>query len=155
MPRYDYFCDSCEFVFEVTHPMSEKPTLACPSCSSKRVHKMPSLCGIVVKSSARTQKIFDNVKREHEMRTDLKENFGVEKIAPLGGRSFRDVYEDIKGRGTAVKDEMQITAEQSAKKKKEKQREWTRKANKRATPRRIEMQRRRAADEAAKRRIVI
>jgi hypothetical protein len=135
--------------------MNEKPVLTCPSCSSKKVHKMPSLCGIVVKSSVRTQKVFDSMRRESEMRSDLKENFGIEKVAPFAGQSLRDVYEDIKNRGSAVKEEMQATTEQSAKKKKEKRREWTRKANKRATSRRIEMAKRKAAEESAKRRIVI
>jgi len=135
--------------------MNDKPVLTCPSCGSKDVHKKPSLCGIVVKSSVRTRKVFDDMRRESEMRADLKTNYGIEKVTPLAGHTFRDVYEDIKDRGSAVRDEMQTKAEQSAKQKKAKQREWAKKANKRATPRRIEMQRRKAADDYAKRKIVI
>ena len=153
--RYDYCCDSCEFVFEVIHPMNDKPVLSCPSCGFNKTHKMPSLCGIVIKNSIRTQKVFDRMRKANDMRVDLKENFGIENVTPLAGDSFQNVYEDIKSRGAAVKEEMQATTETSAKKKKQKQREWARQANRRATPRRIEMQKRKAAEEYAKRRIVI
>ncbi len=32
MARYDYKCPQCETVFEVEHPMSERPTITCPTC---------------------------------------------------------------------------------------------------------------------------
>ncbi len=32
MARYDYRCTSCGNVFEVEHPMSERPEINCPTC---------------------------------------------------------------------------------------------------------------------------
>lgn len=34
MARYDYKCTSCGTVFEVEHPMSERPEVSCPSCGA-------------------------------------------------------------------------------------------------------------------------
>ena len=34
MARYDYRCTACQSVFEVEHPMSEKPEVKCPECGS-------------------------------------------------------------------------------------------------------------------------
>lgn len=34
MARYDYRCTSCGSVFEVEHPMSERPDIVCPSCGA-------------------------------------------------------------------------------------------------------------------------
>ena len=34
MARYDYRCTSCGNVFEVEHPMSERPEISCPECGA-------------------------------------------------------------------------------------------------------------------------
>ena len=34
MARYDYRCTACGAVFEVEHPMSERPNVVCPSCGA-------------------------------------------------------------------------------------------------------------------------
>ena len=34
MARYDYHCPSCDLTFEVEHPMSEHPDVACPNCGA-------------------------------------------------------------------------------------------------------------------------
>ena len=34
MARYDYKCTSCGKVFEVEHPMSERPRITCPDCGA-------------------------------------------------------------------------------------------------------------------------
>ena len=34
MARYDYKCTSCDKVFEVEHPMSERPHITCPNCGA-------------------------------------------------------------------------------------------------------------------------
>ena len=34
MARYDYKCTSCGTVFEVEHPMSERPKVTCPECGA-------------------------------------------------------------------------------------------------------------------------
>ncbi len=50
MARYDYRCPACGAIFEVEHPMGERPAVDCPSCGhgAERVFD-PS--GIVFKGS--------------------------------------------------------------------------------------------------------
>lgn len=38
MPRYDFKCDDCAEVFEVTCKVSEREEQHCPKCSSKNYH---------------------------------------------------------------------------------------------------------------------
>lgn len=35
MARYDYHCSSCDITFEVEHPMTAHPDIACPRCGQK------------------------------------------------------------------------------------------------------------------------
>ena len=35
MARYDYKCPNCNKVFEVEHPMSERPRVTCPDCGTE------------------------------------------------------------------------------------------------------------------------
>lgn len=46
MARYDYKCPQCNEVFEVEHPMSEKPTITCPTCGEV-AQRVFSTSGIV------------------------------------------------------------------------------------------------------------
>ena len=34
MARYDYICTACNHIFEVEHPMSERPEVVCPVCGA-------------------------------------------------------------------------------------------------------------------------
>ena len=34
MAKYDYRCTTCDKVFEVEHPMNERPEVTCPDCGS-------------------------------------------------------------------------------------------------------------------------
>ena len=34
MARYDYICTACNHIFEVEHPMSERPEVVCPECGA-------------------------------------------------------------------------------------------------------------------------
>lgn len=45
MARYDYKCPSCGNVFEVEHPMSERPEISCPTCGT-RAERVFSASGI-------------------------------------------------------------------------------------------------------------
>ncbi|WP_028264151.1 FmdB family zinc ribbon protein [Atopobium fossor] len=45
MARYDYRCPSCGTTFEVEHPMSERPEIACPNCG-KKAEKLFAASGI-------------------------------------------------------------------------------------------------------------
>lgn len=156
MPHYDYRCVSCESVFEVFHSMKDKPVVVCPSCRSRNTKKVPSLCGINIgHNSSQMRKAKDEFRKQGAMRMDLKENYGLHTVQPLAGRTFPEVYSDIKSRGDFVREEMARSAENEAAKKKAKQMEWKRKAAKRAPARGREMVRRQAAEAAAKRAISI
>ena len=50
MARYDYRCPSCGTQFEVEHPMSERPTITCPSCGEV-AQRVFEASGIVFKGS--------------------------------------------------------------------------------------------------------
>ena len=45
MALYDYKCNSCEDVFEVSHSMNEDPKVLCPSCNSDLVIRLISGSG--------------------------------------------------------------------------------------------------------------
>ncbi len=50
MARYDYKCTGCETVFEVEHPMSERPDVKCPECGAA-AERVFGTNGIVFKGS--------------------------------------------------------------------------------------------------------
>ena len=50
MARYDYKCPACGNVFEVEHPMSERPTITCPDCGEV-AQRVFEASGIVFKGS--------------------------------------------------------------------------------------------------------
>jgi len=46
MPIYEYKCDKCKNVFEVLFmSMAEAGKVVCPSCKSKKAHKLMSIFG--------------------------------------------------------------------------------------------------------------
>jgi len=48
MPLYEYSCDTCKKIFEVTQNFSDAPLEACPECQSP-VKKLMSLGGFALK----------------------------------------------------------------------------------------------------------
>lgn len=50
MARYDYRCTGCGKVFEVEHPMSERPSITCPNCG-KPAERVFSASSITFKGS--------------------------------------------------------------------------------------------------------
>ena len=50
MARYDYRCPACGTAFEVEHPMSEHPVIACPKCGAE-ANQVFGTSGIVFKGS--------------------------------------------------------------------------------------------------------
>ena len=44
MPRYEHKClkDICEFLFEVTYPITEEPDIHCPKCASPTKRQVSS-----------------------------------------------------------------------------------------------------------------
>jgi len=51
MPHYDYQCESCGYVFEVFHKITEIPSLSCPKCNSKVKKLFGGGGGIIFKGS--------------------------------------------------------------------------------------------------------
>lgn len=152
MPNYDYRCVSCEDTFEVFHSIKDKPVVVCPSCGHKGAKKIPSLCGISIRQNTTLMRKYrDSVSKQNDMRKELRESYGLHTINPLGGNTISDVYRDVRSRGNFVREEMAKSAEESAAKTKAKQKEWKRKAAKRAPARGQEMVRRQASEAAAKR----
>jgi hypothetical protein len=134
--------------------MSERPALSCPKCG-KPSRKVPSLFAMKKGSTVAGRMALDVMKKEREARASLSRDYGVEKIAPLRGQTISDVHRDVKSRGNFVREEMSRNGEETAKKNLAKRREWAVKANRRAAKRGREMQQRKAAENCAKRRIVV
>ena len=153
MPAYDYRCSECGIEFEVCHGMLEKPDVSCERCGAS-ASKIPSACGIVVHDGGASA-MRDSVVRQHEARQDLKENYGVEGVTPLGGETFDSVYRDIKGSGSMVKDKMQAERAVKEEQSRRKRREWAVKANKRVGKKTREAQEKKAKEAAAARAISV
>ena len=155
MPFYDYSCRSCSAVFETMHGMNEKPEVVCPECGSKKTSKEISSCGIIVRKTTAINRVKDHIKKEHFQRKDLLENYGVEKINPLQGASFDNVYGEIKKQGSLVREQMHMQKEIDTAKNRAKRKDWLVKANKRAPEKSRIMKENQAKEAAAKRRIVL
>jgi len=153
MPFYDYGCENCEAEFETFHSIQEKPKVKCPECGSIRTRKLVSGFGIIVRSTGAKRRVLDHVRRESDAKQDLLENFGVENVQPVDGSSFSDVYNDIKSRGTSVRDQMQQEKEQKETQRRAKRKEWAKAANKRA-PKRHKVKQEKKAQEAAQKRAI-
>lgn len=157
MPIYDYNCKDCDLTFEVRHSMTETPTVICPKCESRSTHKVPSLVGIVSRSSRSVamDRATDQVKRNIEMRDEMKREMGIEKIHPLRRSTMKEVYDDAKAQKSFIKESMAAQAEHREKETAVKRKEWLKAALKRTPRRRKEMAERKAAESAAKRAITI
>tara|TARA_B100000282_G_C31704761_1_gene478079 strand:+ start:446 stop:688 length:243 start_codon:yes stop_codon:yes gene_type:complete len=75
MPRYTYFCESCEKHFEVVHSMMESQDI-CLLCESENIKKIPAQ--IAMKLPTRPQKVGDIVKDHIKM---SKEELKQDKIS--------------------------------------------------------------------------
>ena len=154
MPNYDYRCQKCGNIDEVFHGIDEVPRQKCSVCVGKMA-KMISRVNVSFKNTLTARALKDQHVRETDMRQDLRENHMVEKVAATAGRPLEAVYNEIKGQGDFVRDRMQSETEINARKTRNKQREWARKANRRVEKRTIEKQERKKAEEAEKRKIVL
>jgi putative FmdB family regulatory protein len=155
MPNYDYNCNGCKLTFEIRHSMTETPTVICPKCQSRSTSKIPSLVGIVSRSgrSVAMDRAHDQVKRNIEMKEDMRRNMGIEQIHPLRNSTMKQVYDDAKAQKSEIKESMAAQAESRAKERTVKQREWTKAALLRTPQRRKDMAERKAKEAAVKRAI--
>ena len=154
MSRYDYACTKCGREFEVTHSMNETPSVPCEDCGSPS-KKLISACGIIVRNSSARRRVMDHTRRANDARQDLSENFGVESITPVGGSSMSDVYNDVKRRGSEVREKMQRKREETENERVQKAKMWKKTAMKRAPERTKILVEKREQERAAKRKIAI
>ena len=155
MPSYDYRCRDCEETFEIRHSFKETPTIMCPACKSRDTSKMPSLAGLIVHTgrSNRMDQAHDQVKRNLDMKEEMRRDMGIEKIAPLRGSTMKQIYDDAKAQSSFIKESMAAQAEKRATEKAVKSKEWTRKALAR-TPERAKIKADYKAKEQAKKRAI-
>lgn len=153
MPTYEYRCSGCGESRDVFHSMNDKPAIAC-KCG-KPMRKVIHACSIVVAGGLAKARVLDHMNREGEMRAELKRDYGIEKISPIGGHSITDVYRDVKGQGTLVTDQMALSKERNNVARDVKTKAWKAKAQGRASKRREEMRQRREVEDSVKRKIVV
>lgn len=155
MPSYDYSCQKCGLIFEVTHSMSEKPKIICPECKSENVKKEFHTVGFITRSGNNNamNRAVDQVKRNSEMKEEMRRDMGIEKVHPLGRSSMKQIYDDAKAQKSFIKESMAQQAEQRAKETAAKQKEWKREALKR-TPERARIRADMKEKEAAAKRAV-
>ena len=155
MPTYDYNCNGCKLTFEIRHPMTETPIVICPKCKSRSTSKVPPLVGIVSRSgrSVAMDRAKDQVKRNVDMKEEMRRDMGIEQIHALRRSTMKQVYDDAKAQKSEIKESMAAQAERRAKETATKQKEWTKKALLRTTQRRKEMSERKAKEASVKRAI--
>ena len=156
MPIYDYVCQSCDAEFEAMRPIESKDSAICPTCHSTKTQKQITACHFVIRESGTVRKLTDRAKREKDARADLKENYGVEKIKPMGANnSLLNVHHEVKQQGSFVRDKMQQSSAENAIKTRAKQKAWVADALKRTPTRAKVLKDMRAKEAMAKRKIII
>jgi len=153
MPRYDYVCKDCGDEHEETHGMTASPVVKCHKCGSSSMVKAIRACGIITRDTGSRARFADAQKKEASQRQDLRENYGVENVTPVGGNTFSTAYNDVKAQGTKVRDEMQARRSTNATAVKKKQREWGVKSRARVAER-TRIANDKKAEEAQKKRAV-
>ncbi len=153
MPNYDYRCTECDLRIEVNHSISETPQVEC-ECG-ENMKKIISACHFSCRETLASHHFLNEAKKDNDIRLDLKENYGIEKVSPVGPNNIQDVYNDVKAQGDSVRDRMQESKEKQTNKLAIKQKEWKKGANKRAPGRSREVAERRAAEAVKDRRIVV
>lgn len=118
MPTYDYQCQKCASLFEVSHSIGEFPSEGCPRCGSLEIKK--SVSGFYLGNSS---KGISSASKYKDMKADLSENYGIESVNMRNG-SFEDLYKGIKKDGSRVKEQMLAGAEKQQEKVAKKNREF-------------------------------
>ena len=111
MPTYDYDCTKCNERVSITKGMNEKFDAVCPDCggSLKRVYS--SISFSIQKFVPKSSKV-DAIKKNLDMREELKEKHMVHGVTPLQGQTVADVYREINKSGGKIREEMQKSSEE-------------------------------------------
>ena len=155
MPRYDYKCRECGYETEHQHSFKETPEFQCPNCENSILVKFFTNLNFSVPNTRLKRAMNEKRVRELEIRQDLQENHMIEGVQPIGARSIEQVHKEVKASGSMVKEHMQRTIEENENKTRKKQKEWKIGANRRVEQRTIEARKKRAEEEAAKRKITV
>jgi putative FmdB family regulatory protein len=153
MPNYDYKCIECECEKEVNHSISDSPQLKCDDCGGD-MKKIISACHFSLRETLARNHFINEAKKDSDIRSDLQENYGIEKINPVGKNDLKSVYNDVKEQGSFVREQMQASKEKEEKRIAKKQKEWKKGAAKRAPGRSRELAERKAAQAAKDRKII-
>lgn len=151
MPRYDYRCPGCGECREVSHSMNDRPAVKC-DCG-RLMRKVISSCGIIIAGGLSKSRVIDSMKKDGEMRAELKQDYGIHTISPLNGATTADVYRDVKSQGSFVVDKMAQSKIRNEDRRQAKLKEWKPKAQQRAVKKRAEMKIKMESEAAAKRAI--
>lgn len=109
MPFYDYLCKKCDYIMEVRHGMSECPVISCEFCGSQDMEKMIAQINLNTKTGQThtVQQMKDKQKSMREMKQDLRENYEVHEVSiTQKNTTYENIYKEIKGNGTEVRDTM-------------------------------------------------
>jgi len=130
MPAYDYKCPECGEIQEFTHGMTESPVVKCPECDAVMVKKF---CApqISVRDTINRSKVKDFKKDKRDKKIDLRENYNVHETHALGGKTFNQVYDEVKRQGSRVKDGIDARVENTKKRQEQRQKEQNEKSRKR------------------------
>lgn len=154
MPNYEYRCAKCCVVHEFSHSINEAPIFQCPDCG-RAMSKMISRCNFSVHDTAARNRTTERIRKEHDMVTEMRDDFGIEKFTPLKGNTTETVYRDVKAAPGLVREKMAAEKEKNERKTKAKQREWAIKANRRVAERTAFANEKKAEEAAAKRAITV
>ena len=86
MARYDYKCQRCDFIKEVSHGMSESPTILCDLCNEVMSKMIPKSLNFVLKGTGWAGK---NIKekshrerRSREIGKKMASTYDILQISP-------------------------------------------------------------------------
>jgi putative FmdB family regulatory protein len=111
MPTYDYKCKKCGESISIVKGINEKFESACPDCGGELNRVYTSFYFSIQKFAPKSAKI-DSIKKNLDMREELKEKHMVHGVTPLRGQTVADVYREINKSGGKVREEMQRSSEQ-------------------------------------------
>jgi len=155
MPLYEYECSKCGVRCEEIRGFNDQPPLC--ACGQQMI-KLPSLFAMTQGKTVAQRHAEDVRRRQNFMKDELREKHGVHGYRPLPNsenRDFKQVYKDIKGLGSKVKDEMQASSARNKVLMREKQKKWMEGALKRTPKKREQIAERRKKEAQAARSIVV
>lgn len=118
MPTWTFECTKCGNEFEELLS-KQKDFLPCPNCGGK-AERIITPCAIkVVNDNVNRDKFFAKAKKEHEVRNELFDEFGVDRIGTVYNKSkmnVLDLQKELREHSGEVKEAIAKDAELTKKK---------------------------------------